>query len=985
MGGGVSLGAYSGASLTESLKLLLLYGQDDQGQSYDSIELDCMSGASAGAISLCVMISCLLNYKRFVAVPEDDSTLPLYRVSLTEVDQRLEDQFQASWTDLCHASDTRSVELIESLRALETAQIIQERLWVEEVNMTKLLRLEQTDIVSKDNFSILDRHLLLSLVRDYVLRDLDQLDACEPLVLSSQRLLFACSLTNLIPQSLGEVNYQEHGTEPLVRELHKAHASYNHKEMRVFDFQLSGHQDSITPLPKSIVVDRHADHINWSLSSTETWSRIAATAIACGAFPYAFEPVVLRRYFSEYFIDPDRLPKAESQISFEPNVEEGEDDTHISFHADFLLKYKEHRKQFVQWHYEHSDQEAESIKDQQSSYLYSYVDGGALNNEPIREAFRLASFLDSRDPSARSEFDRLVIFVDPIVRTTVVTNRSSDFDRYQTEYKLGSIRIDRNSELNRIFSYTGRLVQALRNQGSIKEEHKISTYLSSIKLYSQLSRLIRESQFTAQVSEEFVETLQEFYTYHKRQLKDENIISFNILDPLFVFNEIKKYTKKLNTDYNPDHLVSSFYMIMNGLNKHDNIHEVTVYLSELMSDHGMPVVFFKKLFYEFILRLVLQTDGKDPGAMRLAITPVVYSMDSKNKEHPKTIDLPGAEFEAFGGFVNKKARQFSSRYGRFNAYKALMRGDFRRQYHKVMNDDAVVPNEYFIPSKDHLSEYYDQILENGSPLSSDDLAQAYWVDIRNKIYHLIRRRLYLSLSARQFWTRLLIILTIITVVLGTPWFFATKLGWFGLIIQILLSGVLGLLALYSLHKKNIKQLNAEFYFHHLPIIQISIFHSKMVENVSYYRLNEQGPFCRLYQDEVSYILPLPYHIHRKSGDHEDDLSGARITFYEKGQVNKGFNQHFTSIEDDLLRVDQVKSIQLYKKNVIGRPTSKWLSISTEDLLSLPGLLDIERYISPYISCQVSPNGEMTLELKDRAKPLWEYIHEVYRPKSPRTS
>ncbi len=31
MGGGVSLGSYSGAALTEALKLLILYGRDHEG------------------------------------------------------------------------------------------------------------------------------------------------------------------------------------------------------------------------------------------------------------------------------------------------------------------------------------------------------------------------------------------------------------------------------------------------------------------------------------------------------------------------------------------------------------------------------------------------------------------------------------------------------------------------------------------------------------------------------------------------------------------------------------------------------------------------------------------------------------------------------------------------------------------------------------------------------------------------------------------
>ena len=61
MGGGVSLGAYSGSTLTEALKQMILLGQDSSGKPYDDIELDVMSGSSAGAISLAVMLRSLAD------------------------------------------------------------------------------------------------------------------------------------------------------------------------------------------------------------------------------------------------------------------------------------------------------------------------------------------------------------------------------------------------------------------------------------------------------------------------------------------------------------------------------------------------------------------------------------------------------------------------------------------------------------------------------------------------------------------------------------------------------------------------------------------------------------------------------------------------------------------------------------------------------------------------------------------------------------
>src|SRR4051794_518520 len=59
LGGGVSLGTFCGSALSESIKLLLLYGRDRHGQPYDRIRIDVFSGASAGALSLGLMLRTL--------------------------------------------------------------------------------------------------------------------------------------------------------------------------------------------------------------------------------------------------------------------------------------------------------------------------------------------------------------------------------------------------------------------------------------------------------------------------------------------------------------------------------------------------------------------------------------------------------------------------------------------------------------------------------------------------------------------------------------------------------------------------------------------------------------------------------------------------------------------------------------------------------------------------------------------------------------
>ncbi|MEM7487405.1 MAG: hypothetical protein AAF348_19525, partial [Bacteroidota bacterium] len=68
MGGGVSLGTFSGASLTVAIKLLLLFGLDKKGNKYTDVVIDGMSGASAGAIALVIMLKSLIDYKKMMTI-----------------------------------------------------------------------------------------------------------------------------------------------------------------------------------------------------------------------------------------------------------------------------------------------------------------------------------------------------------------------------------------------------------------------------------------------------------------------------------------------------------------------------------------------------------------------------------------------------------------------------------------------------------------------------------------------------------------------------------------------------------------------------------------------------------------------------------------------------------------------------------------------------------------------------------------------------
>ena len=162
MGGGVSLGSFSGSALTEALKLLIIYGKDCDDQPYDEIVVDGMSGASAGAIALTLMLRCLIDYKSMLSLAGDHVT----EGSL--IKELAEEYF---------GNDVQKLESCKqqkSLIALQLAQKIQYKIWVEEVDSINLYKKKTNkEYVANPNnsFSLLDRGHLEGLAKKYLIND----------------------------------------------------------------------------------------------------------------------------------------------------------------------------------------------------------------------------------------------------------------------------------------------------------------------------------------------------------------------------------------------------------------------------------------------------------------------------------------------------------------------------------------------------------------------------------------------------------------------------------------------------------------------------------------------------------------------------------------------------------------------------------------------------------------------------------------------
>jgi hypothetical protein len=363
MGGGVSLGTFCGAALTEAIKLFLLFGRDADGDPYDDVVVDVFSGASAGAMSLAVML-------RGLALPPRRGQ-PLF----AEFEGRLRAQYGAAY-DAGGVSDRRR----EMLVAAQYAQDLQRQAWVDLIHIEVLLASGKPADALTAVPSLLDSGAITG-VASSLLRFPQDVDVDGRRVLGD-RVLYACTLANLSP-IIEDARSELPGPEAGFVGLTDGMRTSAHRELRVFDLNFVEDPEAADGAAAELRADRgwpgrwvryhngpeRAGEFG-DVRKPRTWWKVASTAAASGAFPFAFAPVVLRRRKYEFGrLWPAQLAGAET-------------------------------------------------------YDFSYIDGGTFNNEPIREAFRMAAFLDGQegqdgaggataDPGRRVE--RKIVFVDPFV------------------------------------------------------------------------------------------------------------------------------------------------------------------------------------------------------------------------------------------------------------------------------------------------------------------------------------------------------------------------------------------------------------------------------------------------------------------------------------------------------------------------------------------------------------------------------------------
>ncbi len=413
MGGGVSLGTFSGAALSQALKLAILRGVDAGGTPYDKVVVDVFSGASAGAMALAIMLRSLVA-----------------RTEMQEkaAEARLREEFGGEFTRL---DECRRADLV----AAQVMQDVQREIWGEEVTIEGLLGLgsdgspiSSTRARMRSTAGVLDRGFLEELARGRL--GFDEKRGLGDRRVLSDRVLFACALSNLTP-IVADARHDLDAVDVGMRGLLDGLTSRTHRELRVFDL-------NFTTLSAEEVKDPNIYPRRWiryhadakvegkfgSLTSQRCWGRIAATVIAAGAFPGAFEPVVLERMAFEYGAD-----------SWPPELAG------------------------------------------KTSYNFTFVDGGVFNNEPIREAFRMAAHIDAQYPEELC--DRRIIFVDPAVDGDGPTVLDLPVHR-RTELRRRSFfglkhwyETPESSSLDRLLPHLGSLGVAILDEARAIEDDKV--------------------------------------------------------------------------------------------------------------------------------------------------------------------------------------------------------------------------------------------------------------------------------------------------------------------------------------------------------------------------------------------------------------------------------------------------------------------------------------------------------------------------------
>lgn len=621
MGGGVSLGTFSGAALSETIKQQIVYGQYDTGKKdanntpiyapYDSIEIDVFSGASAGAISLAIMLRILIN-------PRDKYRFLGYRSYedlRTALEEKLSKQFGGKLIEL----KMQSPKKYEQLLAAQTIQEFQDKVWSREVDLDRFLGTGafDKDLTAKPSF--MDREVVDQLGKAIFQFQIPTAERLEHKILLGDRILFGCTLANLSHtlQTSKRTHFNDDKTPSLIQALNDSSVDRIHSELRVFDLNFKTiqtnegryyplrwvqyHQDADLILEQQDKDGHVYQKKVQDLAKNDVWREITATAIASAAVPFAFEPVVLNRYKYEF--------------------------------GSNWTKELQHKE----------------------SYPFTYVDGGLFNNEPVKEAMRLASYIDTTNE--HKDFDRQLIFVDPDVtelehQFKIHAHESLSIGRSIFSSKT---KVVPKSTILRLFSGMTHILSAILNEAQSIEVGKISNILQQFEHRKQMRQFYRGS-IQGIPSDEQIISMRAYAIAELSKVRSKLNLPENTLQIQHEFLRIIKEEQDFLAPVLP---IENERLLIDEINKF-------VYLPQPSSlEHARYWIFILScLSLDIAMNLV----GKTSQTKLVPIAPFNFYEES---EEFRLMPLPGKGMAGFTGFASAEASNYEISYGKYCAKQIL--------------------------------------------------------------------------------------------------------------------------------------------------------------------------------------------------------------------------------------------------------------------------------------------------------------------------
>jgi len=701
MGGGVSLGAFSGAALTEALKLLLLYGKDREGRPYKNLEVDVFSGASAGSMCLLVMLRYLAHSPaqwptiqnawnrreelRRQSKKELESTPPPERsswfvekvkdvfgrtsTSPREPFRELSDQEvidkaivglyrtlpDAVVEGLEPSSEDKKAKLTQ-LVALQVLQDKQEEIW-------SSIRLEDLLKDGGKEGGLLNRAMLEQVttnhLRTFPFSGRQQNKELNKQILAD-RVAFASTLTCLTPSVFDA--RPVFNTAQMLSSVDGL-TSYSHRTQRVFDlfFKPIPAEDRATlesfqKAREKIIFGRVAgdkkefdepdlkedmhlpfdqrntllkypicwiraqpaeetEHFAYDVRSEKLWAKMGCTALASGAFPFAFPPVGMSRHWWEFGINKWAATAGKSPKVFE--------------------------KEFC------------------------YVDGGMLDNEPLRQAFRMASvfdsitLLDSWTAQKAPTFERVVLFVDP--------NISKDEDI--SKATSSSLINPKDSPIESLKKVFGSVVSTVVDEASAQEANEHEAFSKDLARRDKFRDYIRpldarlKEQNTILLGQNTLLPLKSFLEKLQENAEDKNLSQTGVTNT-GIHGEVARVLWDMFPDQ-PELVYSAL----------DNYKKLVDVAFKGSKDVAIDPMEYKKLSSALLLVAVDQLMDKEGVSKKSTLVPIgpfKYIRETESEPFKEVkVNMPAHQYAGFGGIISTTAAKNASATGVYCAKSTL--------------------------------------------------------------------------------------------------------------------------------------------------------------------------------------------------------------------------------------------------------------------------------------------------------------------------